>query len=184
MNAEKPGIAKKTSYKFIYKLPIAALVFSAVMVCFFIFVTISALKSSENVPPWLGIFSASCALLFIFLGLTGATDRSDIFIDKNGISRAIFDKKWKVIPWENVDVITVKTCFDRGARKTFRLFEIQSINKSKFAPSRAVKMIITERMERPREFTDLMDDYISLYKIKLESTIDGIKTYPVRLKQI
>jgi len=168
-----------SSRKFIYRTPFAALFILIVILCFSAFFTTAEVVASDYSGGF--AFFLFATIFFLFLGAHWIAGWSDIIIDERGISRSILGMSWRVIKWEDIRFILIRESFDPNARKKFKFYEINSISKPKSEILSGAKMTISERMEQPREFIELINKYISKYNIKVESTVNGEKFFLTNL---
>jgi hypothetical protein len=115
-------------------------------------------------------------LLFGFMPLGFLVFRSDILLDDYGISRLIFNKNLRSMPWRNVKelrLMTLPTFTSRGLATTFFIDQIE--------PPKSKKIYFTEEVNDIQMLVDTLNYYIRQYEIPLYT---GTRNNKIRLDQI
>jgi hypothetical protein len=137
--------------------------FLFVMSSFFVYVEIVKEGFLHGV-----LFAAIFFPFTIIAAVVGFSNLSNIVIDDEGISRSFLRRTWKVIPWNDVEVIRVFKVLDRRSNSEIRYFNIYPRIVSGFRIMPSGKMVFGERMERPNEFNTLLRKYIALHGLRVE----------------
>ncbi len=115
-------------------------------------------------------------LLFGFIPLGFLVFRSDILLDEHGMSRLIFNRNFRYLPWRNVKklrLMTLPTFASRGLATNFFIDQID--------PPKSNKVYFTEEVNDIKLLIDTLNYYIKQYEIPLYT---GAKNDQVRLDQI
>jgi hypothetical protein len=97
------------------------------------------------------------------------TSRSDLLIDDRGISRAIFGWVWQTIEWRNTKVIRSFPA-SRGEVRTSRTFAVHPLTKTGLSLTLKGIMVFNERLDGFPELLDLLNKYVRLNNIRVETS--------------
>lgn len=178
MDSEKATYSEEPR-TFRYLRPFWVSIWLFVMLSLGIFFAIIEMRAGEYGGS---LFFSFGVLTFMFLGIYGTAGGSDIYIAKDGISRKIFGKSWQTILWDNVKLISIREWTNTNTRKTNKHMAILPVVKQGFRLFPSGKMAFSDQMGNSQEFMKLLNKYVSLYHIKIESSVGGIKTFPAKLE--
>lgn len=97
------------------------------------------------------------------------TSRSDLLIDDRGISRAIFGWTWQTIEWRNTKVVRSFPASRRDGC-TSRTFAVHPLTRTGLSLTLKGIMVFNERLDGFPELLDLLNKYISLNSIRVETS--------------
>ena len=137
-----------------------------------------AVVEAENGEYGGSLFFILGFAFFVYLGVYSTAGVSDICLSKKGISRKIFGKSWQIILWDNVRLISLREWSDVNTREKSKHVAIFPALKQKIRLFPSGKIAFSDKMENSREFIDLLNEYIRRHHIRIESYLDGRKSFP------
>jgi hypothetical protein len=139
-----------------------------------------AVLASEGLSLWPVVLTA----LVLVVGIAGANallSISDIVVDHRGISRSLFGKTWQAIRWDNIRIIKTFPIRDPDTNKMIRGFNIYPLIRPRFDLMAFGKMSFLEKAENMSKLIELINQFVSIYKIEIEAQANGAKTSAGRL---
>lgn len=124
------------------------------------------------------------ALFFVCAGYLLVVVQTDIVIGEDGISRRIGNKTLQIMAWNEVRVIKAFDTYDRETKKMSIGLNIYPISKPKHRLTLSGKIVVSEAPMRQGTFSELVEllnIYIAQNHIEIESTVQGVKSYPSHL---
>jgi hypothetical protein len=128
------------------------------------------------------VFLTIFALFISFIFVTAILGISDIIIDANGVSRSLLGHTWQAIYWPCITRIRIILVPDYESHKLTRTICIDQSNEARLLFFlKGGGMFFTETMENRQELAEELNQYITKYKIPVESTKNGVKSATDRI---
>lgn len=119
------------------------------------------------IRPMVFLIASSVFILLITWVLVAS--RSEVLIDDRGISRAIFGWIWQTIEWRNTKVIRSFPT-SRGDGRVSRTFAVHPLTRPGFSLTLKGIMVFNERLDNFPELLALLNKYIRLNDIHVETS--------------
>lgn len=134
-----------------------------------------------------GIVFSICFLLFflLFVGYLFMVGAADVIISDDGICRRVGSRALQAMRWSEVGVIKVFDTYDRQTQRMKIGMNIYPVVRPRHPLTVGGKMVLGDDPMRQGNFSELiglLNNYISQYHIKIESTLGGEKSFPDRLE--
>jgi hypothetical protein len=121
------------------------------------------------------IFCLSVAVLLLFLGLIFLIGKSDIIIDDDGISRALFGKTIQVVPWIDVQRVVVYPVRAAGVSRGVTAYNIVA-SPSSSKRSNGRKIYFNDQSTDLTALIDFLNIFIVKHQIRVEYVAGGHTT--------
>lgn len=120
------------------------------------------------------IFFFAGAFFFLLIGWILFIGKADIFIDNESISRAVFGRRFKILQWKDVELITVFGVRGGGVSSNVTGYNIiASRNRSKLSTTK--KIFFSSQGNDLSGLIECMNIYIARFNIKAERESGGTR---------
>ena len=158
------------SIRFKFQQRIAATIAFAPSILLIVFFAVIAVVRHQFSYEFF-IFLWLVSFLYLFFGVLILTQKSDVLVNCNGISRFLFNKVWQSIVWNDIAVIREFSIISNN--KVLRGIHIFFPKVPFFRFTLGKKIVLSEDIDNFEALVDILNCYVLKYKLKVERKING-----------